>query len=396
MHIVYVTGRFAKRNGDVLGGMPFYIYKISKYMQEKGHDVTILSIGNEKKKWKYKEIPVYSEKLPEICYFANKLTEYILLPVIREIVFNRALRRINKEHQISIVQYAGWYGVGMLYNRAFPSVLRISSYAKVQLPLSYTAFELAVISFEERIAARNFNGIVSPSKALGNAYGAETNRKISVIETPYYTADAIREDDTLYKKKLENKKYFLFFGRISPDKGLNTIARVLKQILNKYPEHDFCFAGDIFMREKENIMQNIQKSAGIYSNRVKYLGSLSHEKLYPIIRNAECIVMPSLMDNLPNACMEALELNGIVIGTRGASFDEVFEDGVSGLLIDIDDSDALLEKINYVMQMTTNDKEQMRRNAIRCLNKYKPEIAGDKLEKYYFKIISLWKRNRES
>ena len=35
MHIVYVTGWFAEKDGDILTGMPNYIYKIAKYMMEK-------------------------------------------------------------------------------------------------------------------------------------------------------------------------------------------------------------------------------------------------------------------------------------------------------------------------------------------------------------------------
>lgn len=391
MNIVYVTGLFANKNTDVLGGMQYYTYKMATYMQSKGHSVTILTAGNEKKRWKYKGIPVYCVKLPKVCNASNKLVKYIVLPVMRDTAFNRALHNLDKECKISLVQYAGWYGVGMLYHGRFPSVLRISTYVKAQLSLLHTKTELAVISWEEKMAARNFNGIIAPSRALGNIYGAQTNRKINIIETPYYSASdkMLHEDMVFYKNKLSDKKYFLFFGRISPDKGIDTIIRALKKILSRYPELYFCFAGEFFLHQKEKILKNMEECAGECFERVIYLGNLTHEKLFPVIRNAECVVMPSLMDNLPNACLEAMELNGIVIGTRGASFDEIFEDKVSGLLININDSKALVEKIDYVMHMTNNEKMNMKQNAKKCLDKYKPENAGAKMERYYNKLISV-------
>lgn len=387
MHIVYVTGAFARNRNDVLEGMQFYIYKIAKYMKERGHDVTVLTIGSVEKRWNYKGISVYSAVTPCKFRFNNCFTKYIMYTIIREVVFNKALHKINQVKPISLVQYAGWYGVGMLYGRTFPSVLRISTYVKAQLPWLHTPAETALISLTEKWAARNFNGIIAPSKVLAEIYGKETGRKVQVIETPYYSLDVEQENDILYRAELLNKKYFLFFGRISQDKGVYTIARVLEKLLNKYPEYYFCFAGNNYVSGNKDTMKMIQAEAGTCSERVKYLGALTHDLLFPVIRNAECIVLPSLMDNLPNACLEALELNGIVIGTRGASFDEIFEDGVSGLLIDIDDSDALMQKISFVVQMTEDEKESLRRNAKQTLRKYAPCITGRKLEKYYYRLL---------
>ena len=93
--------------------------------------------------------------------------------------------------------------------------------------------------------------------------------------------------------------------------------------------------------------------------------------------------MPSLSDNLPNACLEALLLNGIVIGTRGASFDEIYQDGESGYLIDIDNSVQLVETIDKVVDMPEWEKEKMRNKAKEVLQKYTFNKAGGQLERYY-------------
>ena len=386
MHIVYVTGMFADKDGDVLTGMPNYVYKIAKYMQETAHDVSILTVGQENKKWKYDGITVYSVKVSFKRILRNEFESCFIYPIIREFAFNRKLREIDRECPITLVQYAGWLGVGMLYTRQFPSVLRISTYSKIQLYAKHTDKELRYMSLAERMAAKNFDGIVSPSYALGNYYAKDVKRKITVIPTPFRYSDQ-EEDRSILDMELAYKKYFLFFGRISPDKGINTIARCVKEILNDYSDHYFCFAGEIAVINGKNMMKHLKQSAGEEKERIIYLGNITHKQLYPIIRNAECVILPSLMDNLPNAGLEAMWLNGLVIGTRGASFDEMFEDKISGLLMEIDNSRELVEKIAYVKAMTEEEKNRMRAEAKKRLRKYESQAAGRKLEQYYNYIL---------
>ena len=153
MHIVYVTGMFADKDGDVLTGMPNYIYKIAKYMQDIQNQVSILTIGKADKEWTYDGIPVYSRKLSDNGAWGKVFGMYLVYPVIREYLFNKTLQQIHRKCPITLVQYAGWYGVGMLYARSFPSVLRISTYTKVQLYAKHTPKELRYITLTERMAA---------------------------------------------------------------------------------------------------------------------------------------------------------------------------------------------------------------------------------------------------
>jgi len=61
------------------------------------------------------------------------------------------------------------------------------------------------------------------------------------------------------------------------------------------------------------------------------------------LRGAEAAVLPSRCDNLPNTVIETLLLRVPVIGSRGASIDELVEPGRSGQLVPIGDPVALAE-----------------------------------------------------
>lgn len=384
VHIIYVTWVFAESENEALvGGIQNYICKISKYMQMKGHDVTIVVPGKEKKCWNYQGIPVYSVKIPfeEIYRFCH--ADGVLIPVFREFAFRKALKEISSKKTIDIVQYAAGNGTGMLHDKRFISVMRASTYARIEAKGIVPDSEYRRRVLYEKLAASSFDYIFAPSKSWGNPLSREIKKQVTIIPTPYEMEEGMKEDTSVYNRVLKGKKYFLYFGRIDPRKGILTIARCIEEILAKHQEYYICFAGFVRYYNGKNLMQLLRQSAGEYKERVIYVGGLRHPQLYPLIRHAECILMPSLSDNLPNACLEALLLNGIVIGTRGASFDEIYQDGESGYLIDIDNSVQLAETIDKVVGMPEREKEKMRCKAKEVLQKYTFRKAGGQLERYY-------------
>ena len=384
MHIVYVTWLFAESENEALvGGIPNYLCKISKYMQRRGHDATIIVSGKEKKHWHYQGIPVYTVQIPfeEICKACH--VDGVLVPVMRELAFRKALKEINERNPIGIVQYAAGNGTGMLHDKRFISVMRASTYSRIETKGFVPDFEYRRRVLYEKLAALSFDYIFAPSKSWGIPLSREIKKKVAIIPTPYEMEEGMKEDASVYNRLLKGKKYFLYFGRIDPRKGILTIARCIKEILAKHQEYYICFAGSIQYYNGKNLMQLLRQSAEEYKKRVIYVGGLRHPQLYPLIGHAEYILMPSLSDNLPNACLEALSLNGIVIGTRGASFDEIYQDGDSGYLIDIDNSVQLVETIDKVVNMSDWEKEKMRCKAKEALQKYTFRKAGGRLERYY-------------
>ncbi len=386
MHIVYVTWLFAESEKEVLdGGIPNYLYKISKFMQRQGHRVTILSTGKSGCQWNYKGISVHTVKNP---YEKGRYADRWLAPIFMEFAFRKELKAINSKNPVTIVQYISGNGTGMLHDKRFPSLLRISTYSRSELKGLIPKPEYYRRILYEKWAAISFDHIIVPSKFFGIQLSQEIKRTVSIIPTPYEIEEDIVEDTSVYDRILKGKKYFLFFGRISVDKGILTISRCIEDILSRHSDYYFCFAGYMYNYDGQNTIKLLRQSAGEYKNRVIYAGKLKHPQLYPLVRHAECVVMPSLSDNLPNACLEALFLNGIVIGTKGASFDEIYKDGESGYLIEIDNSSQLVRTVDRVVSMSEEEKKRMRSKANEVLKNYTFRKAGGQLERYYKRVIS--------
>lgn len=89
------------------------------------------------------------------------------------------------------------------------------------------------------------------------------------------------------------------------------------------------------------------------------------------------------MDNLPNTCIEAMALGKIVIGTNGASFEQLVDDGKNGYLCERDDPESLFKCMEKVMNMTEEEKNIMGMKA-----KLRTEEMSD--EKIYNQLFSVY------
>jgi glycosyltransferase involved in cell wall biosynthesis len=84
-----------------------------------------------------------------------------------------------------------------------------------------------------------------------------------------------------------------------------------------------------------------QRMWGDRGDRVTWCGPLGKPQLYALVRRAVATVAPSRCDNIPNTVLESLQLGTPVIGSDGASIDEIVEAGIQGELVPVGDVEAL-------------------------------------------------------
>ena len=158
-------------------------------------------------------------------------------------------------------------------------------------------------------------------------------------------------------------------------KGIKTIADILPELFKKYKDLYFVFVGKDDFYNDRPMMNYVWHQSGKYRGRVIYLGILPHHQLFPIIRNSEAIVLPSRVDNLPNTLIEGMTLGKIVIGTRGASFDQLITYGENGFLCNRDDKKDLLEQIEIVLNLEYKNKKDIEQAA----KERSKELAEEKI-----------------
>ncbi|MBT8095886.1 MAG: glycosyltransferase family 4 protein, partial [Woeseia sp.] len=141
---------------------------------------------------------------------------------------------------------------------------------------------------------------------------------------------------------------FVFMGHVKADKGLNEILAASEALPFESCKIDVY--GSLLDGFTEKNFEN--------SPRVKYHGELTSEKVMPTLRQYDVVLLPThLREGYPGTIIEAYAAGLPVIATRCGAIDEIVEDGVTGLLINPRDADALAE----AMCKLSKDPEFFRR-----------------------------------
>lgn len=386
MNILFVTGLFAKNEKDTaLGGMAYAVYKSALGMQKCGHTVRILTISNRNRNWYYRGLRVISIRACSGIE-QDQIWDVWIDTIKRETCIQKAIESLNQDEPIDIIQYVGWFGVGLFHANQIPAVMRVSSYTKVQLVHNYPKGKRYLLQGIEYLAAKRMDYVFAPSRIMAAGIRKDIKRKVGVIETPFLQEET-EWDNSLLQTKLKNKIYLLYFGRMSVDKGILVIKDILYSILKKYPQIHFVFAGNSWKHNGVAIEKELLDEAREYNNRIIFLGVVPKEQLQPIIRHAEMILIPSLIDNLPNSCGEAMALGRIVIGTDGSSLEQFIEDGKNGFLTVPGDGDSLCSCVERVLKMDELEKRKISERAQGTMKKFDLESYSKRMEKLYHKII---------
>ncbi|MDE6851319.1 MAG: glycosyltransferase family 4 protein [Lachnospiraceae bacterium] len=363
------------------------MFRVAGALKKMGHEPIILSLGDEDMHYIEDGVEIFFVTYSGISV-KGKLFQVIGRRVSRSLIINRKVKEILQDRSVDVIQFASLFGLAFCYYGKTPAVMRLSSYAKA----CYRGCddigraELYIMSLFERLAARRCNAVFAPSYVTAETFSRDIHRAVTVIESPFWNDGEIC-DESIYSENLYGTKYFLFIGRLHYEKGVLVIAEVLEQFLAKNPKYHFVCCGADGMIDGRNSVRILQKAAGKYKDRFIYMQSLPHESLYPIIQHADFVICPSLMENLSNACIEAMYFKRVVIGTDGVSYEQLIDDGKSGLLCTPGDAASLLDKMNMAAGMSDAQKAEMGRKARKRIGRLAPEYTVTKLLRYYQYVI---------
>lgn len=392
MHVVYVSAEFVTEGKG--GGLASYLANISRIMQAHGHEVTIVTLSQTNDDSIVWEQGIRVERV--------RMEHRDALVPLRAYLWSRNLKRriaqVHRDHPIDLIQYASYLGIGLCKMSGVPSVVRISSdpvYWRMLKFYDCTPEDLerpALTELLEFIAEKRIGHIFGPSKACGEIITHRTGKPVEIIESPFYLSQD-NGDPGLYNSQLRGKRYYLSHSSMSCLKGTHTIAEAIPQIMEIDPEAYIVLAGadhQIQYKNGQNIpcVDYLSQYAGKHQDRIIYLGTISRDQLRPIIEGSYACLMPSRMDNMPNTCIEAMALGKIVIGTNGASYEQLITDGVSGYLIDKDCPDQLADKVRSLNALTQQEYQEMCEQARAAAERFAPETAYNNLMQYYQSVLS--------
>ena len=134
----------------------------------------------------------------------------------------------------------------------------------------------------------------------------------------------------------------LFFGRISKYKGIPTLLKSYKSLLDKNDQLMLCIAGE---GQIDYPLSEIPATNIIFINRF-----ISNEELASLLRNTKIVVCPYTDATQSGVLVTAQTFNRVVIASDVGGFRDILINGLNGFLIQPNDNIELEEKIEYLLK----------------------------------------------
>ena len=314
---------------------------------------------------------------PDLCHIHSIYTQ--LSPSILHTLADRRVPTVMTIHDHHLIspQYNIWAeGAGKNYRHVGIISGTISKFHKD----SYAASFAQALAFKFHrwlnIYARNVDLFLCPSNYMKQQMirGGFPEKKLRVL--PYGI------DAKTVQPNYTHKKYALFVGRLSEEKGIETIISLAKIL----PDITFKIVG------RGPSMEKLHRAGDKCSN-LEFMGFRMGDELKELYENATVVLLPSRVHEVfPLITLEAMSVGKPVIGSRVGGIPEIIEDAINGFLVSPLDLSGWTEA---VMRIFYDDDLQQRlsHGARDCIEKrFSLDEHHRKLMMYYEEAMSMKKK----
>lgn len=220
-------------------------------------------------------------------------------------------------------------------------------------------------------ALQNANAVTTNASELAKKSKAFIDREIHIIpngidterfkpmEKNLVLAEALGLVDE--KKKEERNFVIGFVGELREKKGLATLLSGYAQLAKTMPV-SLLIVGEIREGEDKKAFEEF-KSTNLQLP-ITVTGHVPHKDLPAYYSLMDVFVHPSLRDGMPNAVLEAMACGKTVIATPIGGVLDIIEDGVNGLLVNVNDVIGLSNKILEVLNRNNNKIQKSAREMV--------------------------------
>jgi glycosyltransferase involved in cell wall biosynthesis len=184
-------------------------------------------------------------------------------------------------------------------------------------------------------------------------------------------------DAERYVPQFSPGESFVFFGRLSPEKGLRTlinaavIAGCPVRIIGTGPQ-----------------LEELRALAAKLAANVTFLGYLTGEALHAEVRRARAVVLPSeWYENAPMTVLEAYALGKPVIGSRIAGIPELIQEGRTGFTYTAGHAESLAAALRAMTERLDIEVEEFGRAARRSVEtEFASSLYRDRVLEIYRRL----------
>lgn len=393
------------------GGAETVCFNTGKLLEEHGHKVVYFTL-----KWFHNKPSPFSKYFPE-----SKETRDGLLKQVKNLInYFYHFEAAKKIEQLILDEKPDLAHIHLMWGQITPSIFPVLK--KYHIPILFTVHDYRIVcpayTFRdgngricEACQGRHFykcfthtcckgskmmsaimaaeqyfrNVFFNPAKYIdGFIYVSNFARSIQEKYMPLLKS---KPNITLYNfstsivcepRTMPTDKYFLFFGRLSYEKGVMTLLKAFKDL----PQ---CRLKVVGTGPKEEELKAFARDNGM--KNVTFLGYKTGKELTDLVSNAYFVIVPSeWYENNPMTIIEAYSVGTPVIGARIGGIPEIVVDGQTGFRFE---SGNVEDLCRIILQADSLDN-----NAYTALSRGTIDFANQNLSKesYWKKLIEFYNR----
>lgn len=166
---------------------------------------------------------------------------------------------------------------------------------------------------------------------------------------PLRSADISALDSTSVVNSVQNPPRLLSVARLEANeagKGIDTVICALPELLRRFPNLQYVIVGDGSDRPN---LEELARKKGVYQ-AVRFCGFVSESMLENEYRQCTAYVMPSASEGFGLVFIEAMSHGKPVVAAKVGGTPEVVLDGITGILVDLDDVPNLVQALTRLLE----------------------------------------------
>lgn len=377
---------------NLIGGVGVYVLEMSRLLAKMGHKVYVITQAVEYP-CKYIDCGVMVFRVkPQRLKFLDIIRSKLPATIERleySYAVAKKMKELMRRYKIDIVEssearFEGFWH--FLFSRNPKLVIKLHTPESVALKLDnvYPDLDFRVRSALEKWwinKADKIIGLTQAIKDLVARYYNISSNGMPIVPNPI--------DIDFFKprehKIAKSNPVVLYAGRLEFRKGVHVLMRAIHRVLKKIPEAKFIFIGkDSGM--KPYLINKIKDTNS--SENVLIIEGMPRYKLKEFYQESSLCVLPSLWENHPYTCLEAMACGKPVIATNIGGYPEIIQNGFNGFLVEAGSSKELAEAILKLLSDATLC-ENLGKNARKTIeSRYRSVEIAQRMVSIYSELLN--------
>lgn len=240
------------------------------------------------------------------------------------------------------------------------------------------------LPFLEKRAAINADGCSAPSHAVAGEI---------MQRWPIPSVTVIRNPLPVRKYRLSSGTNWIYTGRIERRKGVHHLLRAYLSCQRRSGKTlpELTLMGRSYGTDRDGTDYGLHIRSIIDTSNndssIRWIEGGTIEEVATLLQSCAVAFFPSLWENFPYACLEAMASGCVVVAARCGGFPEIINHEENGILVEPDSVRSLVSAMSYVLEhpeCTTTLGGAARRYVERTVA---PDIAGREIEQFYRHLL---------